>query len=287
MVSRIRRGGFTLVELLVVIGIIALLISILIPVLGKARESAQRTACLSNMRELNNMMRIYAATFHDELPIGFMDQKAFAYVMHWNNGNPPVGPTQMGLLATTGIVKNPKTFFCPSETVDQQFTYQPNPDVNTPSLNPWPFWTGPTGGSNRHTRLGYSARPIRQWPPATPYKAVEPSGKTNFAHLRQCTNLSLLADTNYCPQKIRQRHKKGINVLYGNGSARWVDLKSFAQDATGKPTAWAKLDENSAFDWNNNNAFLNDGGWPGGGAAGSWNKTYDQQTGLWIDLDKQ
>src|SRR5262245_25989412 len=70
MVMRSRRCGFTLVELLVVIGIIALLIGILLPSLQKARSAANRAVCLSNERQLLLALQMYANQNKSSLPPG-------------------------------------------------------------------------------------------------------------------------------------------------------------------------------------------------------------------------
>jgi len=63
-----KASAFTLVELLVVIGIIAALIAVLLPALNAARRSAQSVACLNNLRELSFMMRLYVADNRQYLP---------------------------------------------------------------------------------------------------------------------------------------------------------------------------------------------------------------------------
>ena len=98
-VSRRGRAAFTLVELLVVIGIIALLISILMPALRKAREHAVRTQCLANIRSVAQAINIYAAQSKGTLPASVYPDGQWSYAFDLKNSMDPArGPMGLGLL---------------------------------------------------------------------------------------------------------------------------------------------------------------------------------------------
>ncbi len=118
-----RRRGFTLVELLVVIGIIALLVSILLPTLGKAREYAKTVQCLSNFRQIGQAANLYAAQYKGYTVPGYAqvgqvvagngqapDAENYATVLV--NGRFINAPNVTSLADAGG--KTNSAFFCPS-----------------------------------------------------------------------------------------------------------------------------------------------------------------------------
>ena len=103
--------GFTLVELLVVIGIIALLISVLLPALNKARSSAKTLACSSNLRQIALAMHMYAQANEGWLPAGSSSPSGSDY--NWPLAFAPYAGGQNNATGK-GVVKWPKVYRCPN-----------------------------------------------------------------------------------------------------------------------------------------------------------------------------
>lgn len=114
-----RRNAFTLVELLVVIGIIAILIAILIPTLGRAKESANRAKCMSNLRQLAMATLLYENQFKSlpgrSLPAIFDPVKVNDPNSDFPNTWRPFQLSNENLLGR--LMNNSReVWFCPSST---------------------------------------------------------------------------------------------------------------------------------------------------------------------------
>ena len=113
--------AFTLVELLVVIGIIAILAALLLPALTAAKERGKRTVCLSNLRQIGFALTGYAQDFEGRIPFG---PKAPPFTspadLYPSTGAPTSllslqsgAPVGLGLLLSQYLATQPRVMFCP------------------------------------------------------------------------------------------------------------------------------------------------------------------------------
>ena len=160
-----RQGAFTLIELLVVIAIIALLIGILLPAIGRARQSAQDLRCQANNRSIGQAMLIYGNEFRDWFPVippgptattreEIMARQQYAGGVaglfslfqvgdaQWDGQGPPSGDrgyignpaTGIGRYANgddrpvmRGYLESLEVLVCPRDKEDRYFGWQGNP----------------------------------------------------------------------------------------------------------------------------------------------------------------
>ena len=307
---RRRLRAFTLVELLVVIGIIAVLIAMLLPALNAAREQSRRTVCLSNLRQVYTYLRMYGSQNRDALPIGFVQQKQFNYIIYFHQtGGAKYDHGMMSLLYLDGFFKDSgEAFYCPSEQ-NQQMMYNTTDVTGSGEeiSNPWVFFpTNPphphiTGASHlagvSHCRVAYDSRPFAEWlraesggtgpsptPPgnsaknghllAKPYIVAEK--RFAFPTFNKMKSRAILVDNITFRAMVLNRHKKGVNVAYADGSCKWVPLSVFDK-TTNYPVVKMKYNQ-IPNNWAN-------------GVSASYNAVFLDETnpvkptGVWAELD--
>jgi prepilin-type N-terminal cleavage/methylation domain-containing protein/prepilin-type processing-associated H-X9-DG protein len=228
-----NRRGFTLVELLVVIGIIAVLISILLPALGRARESANNAKCLSNLRTLATAYRMYAQQYKDAVPIGYINGVKQANYFTWVEGSEPPsrpgGYALLGRIYRANLLTKPwdgvsprnteggggRVFFCPSDT-NESFSFNG-------VFNQWPPGSNWNAANPDSSRSGYFVRPDRSWSGVTVW---EPVG--GYPKMFKLKNRALITDGANRPDSLRMRHKAGVNVAFTDASVALVPAKAIA-----------------------------------------------------------
>ena len=261
-----RRGGFTLVELLVVIGIIAILVGILLPTLSKVRAQANRVKCASQLRQIGQFAAMYAAAYNNFLPLGYMGPDSYCpgnavlWYMQKSGGIFTNGPVGLGYLFSSNIVKPGREFnrtiwYCPSLPDQWRYVYngRANPWFDIPMSNTEALAQAKTYMS---LKMGYSSRSLLtsvggdeqtlRWHQGVGGSATNltapqyvNTGGMKGAKLRSANvfkGKAIVADLFEDPRFVNGVHKNGVNVLYASYAVKWIPIEMFKtgyDDSTG------------------------------------------------------
>src|SRR5687768_7266128 len=137
LIFRDQRAGFTLVELLVVMSIIGLLVAILLPALGAARDAARNSACKNNLRQLGVGLHAYAENHQERFCSG---------AFHWEKDGAVTEIGWVADLVNQEILVG--EMLCPSNAARLSETYHHLMEMNPSDPNPCNVdWKGSPAGT--------------------------------------------------------------------------------------------------------------------------------------------